>query len=61
MYGHAKNPMMKMSMATRSELPDSPKAEFGMTPTSAMAKTSSGKARKMSIVRAIAASLQPPK
>ena len=61
MYGHAKNPMMKTSRATRSVLPDKPKAEPGMTPTSAIAKTSSGKARKMSISRAITASIQPPK
>ena len=33
----------------RSEFPDRPNAELGMTPTSASAKTSSGKARKTSI------------
>ena len=61
MYGHAKNPMTKISRATRSVFPDRPKAELGMTPTSAIAKTSSGKARKMSISRAITESIQPPK
>jgi len=61
MYGQAKNPMMKTSRATRSVLPDSPNAEDGMTPTSAIANTRSGNARKMSMARAIIESIQPPK
>src|SRR5215469_907014 len=50
-----------MSSPTRSELPDRPNAEDGMTPTSAIANTRSGKARKTSMERAITASTQPPK
>ena len=61
MYGHAKNPMVKISSTTRRLLPESPKAVFGMTPTSAIAKTSSGNARNTSIVRAMTESIQPPK
>ena len=52
---------MKTSSTIRSVLPSSPKAWSGMTPTSAIAKTSSGKARKMSISRLMSESTQPPK
>ncbi len=61
MYGQLKKPMMKTSRTIRSVLPRSPNAESGKTPASAIAKTSSGKARNMSISRLIAASTQPPK
>ena len=61
MYGQAKKPITKISSAIRSEFPDRPNAVDGMTPTSAIANTSSGKARKMSIARAITESTQPPK
>src|SRR6201989_100276 len=61
MYGQAKKPITKTSSPIRSEFPDSPNADDGMTPTSAIANTSSGKARKMSIARAITLSTQPPK
>jgi hypothetical protein len=44
-----------------SASPLRPNAEPGMTPASAMAKTSSGNARKMSIRRPMKLSTQPPK
>ncbi len=61
MYGQAKKPITKTSRPIRSEFPDRPNADDGMTPTSAIANTSSGKARKTSMARAITESTQPPK
>ena len=61
MYGHAKKPITNISRPIRRPFPERPNADDGMTPTSAMANTSSGKARKMSIARAITESTQPPK
>ena len=61
MYGQAKKPITNTSRPIRSVLPDIPNADDGMTPTSAIANTSSGKARNTSIARAITASTQPPK
>ena len=52
---------MKISIAIRSVSPDSPNAVSGMTPPRAIAKTSSGKARKTSIARPMIVSTQPPK
>src|SRR5215831_15465430 len=50
-----------MSRTIRSELPDRPNAGYGTTPASAIANTSSGKAGKTSMDRAMTASAQPPK
>jgi hypothetical protein len=41
--------------------PSRPNARSGTTPASAIANSSSGKARKTSIVRLINVSIQPPK
>jgi hypothetical protein len=60
MYGQLKKPMMKTSTAIRSPLPLRPNASVGMTPARAMANSSSGKARKTSIVRLMTVSPQPP-
>src|SRR6266545_1701288 len=61
MYPQLKNPMMKISRTIRSESPESPKAESGITPASAIANTSSGNARNTSIARLTNVSTQPPK
>ena len=61
MYGQAKKPITKISRLIRRPFPDRPNADDGMTPTSAIANTNSGKARKMSMARAITESTQPPK
>ena len=60
-YGQLKNPMMKISNAIRSWLPSRPNAWSGKTPASAIAKTSSGKARNISISRLVRVSTQPPR
>ena len=61
MYGQLKKPMMKISMTMRRVSPLSPNAASGMTPASAIAKTSKGNARKTSIKREMKASTQPPR
>ena len=61
MYGQLKNPMITMMRTMRSVSPCRPNAWSGMTPTSASANSSIGKARKTSIVRLIRVSTQPPK
>src|SRR5581483_10871507 len=61
MYGQEKKPMTTTSTPNRSPLPVSPNALSGSTPMMAMAKSSSGKARKTSMTRLMTASIQPPK
>lgn len=60
MYGQLKKPMTKMSTEMWSGSPSRPKAPPWSVAEMAMAKSSSGNARKVSISRLTMVSTRPP-
>ena len=61
MYGQAKKPMTKTSRHDPQRVAGQPERAVRDDAERAIANSSSGKARKTSIARAITASTQPPK
>ncbi len=60
MYGQPKKPITPIRTDIRDQRPSSPKNVSGSTETSAIEKSSCGKASRKSITRLITASTQPP-